>query len=113
MTFRASAALIAALLAAASASAQMHTGHTAGMDMASKPAASQEIHTAAGTVKKADPKAGKVTLEHGPVASLKWPAMTMAFKVKDAGLWKKLEDGRKVEVQFAQQGKDYVVTAVK
>jgi Cu(I)/Ag(I) efflux system periplasmic protein CusF len=47
------------------------------------------------------------------VASLKWPAMTMAFKVKDEGLWKKLEDGKKVEVEFAQQGKDYVITAVK
>jgi Cu(I)/Ag(I) efflux system periplasmic protein CusF len=113
MTFRSSTALIAAALAATSAFAQMHTGHTTGMDMGNKSVAGQQVHTAAGTVKKADPKAGKVTLEHGPVASLKWPAMTMAFKVKDEGLWKKLEDGKKVEVEFAQQGKDYVVTAVK
>lgn len=115
MTLRAYTALTAAVLAAGSVAAQMHshTGEMKGMDMGSKPVARQQLHTATGTVKKADPNSGKVTLEHGPVASLKWPAMTMAFKVKDEGLWKKLEEGKKVEVEFAQQGKDYVVTAVK
>jgi Cu(I)/Ag(I) efflux system periplasmic protein CusF len=115
MAFRTNTLLIAATLAATSVFAQMHTGDMKGMDMSKKPAAGarQQTHTTTATVKKADPKAGKVTLEHGPVTSLNWPAMTMAFKVKDEGLWKKLEDGRKVEVEFAQQGKDYVVTAVK
>ena len=115
MTFRASTVLIAAVLAATSAFAQVHTGHTMGMDMGKKSEAKarQQTHTAAGTVKKADPKAGKVTLEHGPVASLSWPDMTMAFKVSDKELWKKLDLGKKVEFEFAQQGNDYVVTAVK
>jgi Cu(I)/Ag(I) efflux system periplasmic protein CusF len=108
-------AFTAAMLAATSVFAQMHTGHTKGMDMSIKPVAQarQQTHTATGTVKKADEKAGKVTLEHGPVASLNWPAMTMAFKVNDKALWKKLENGNKVEVEFAQQGADYVVTGVK
>ena len=30
------------------------------------------------------PKAGTVSLSHGPVASLKWPAMTMEFKAANA-----------------------------
>lgn len=115
MILRASTALIATLLAATPVFAQMHAGHTSGMDMGRKAAAApgEQTHIAKGTVKKADPKAGKVTLDHGAVASLNWPAMTMAFKVKDAALWKKLEDGNKVEVEFAQQGADYVVTRVR
>ncbi|HXE50284.1 MAG TPA: copper-binding protein [Ramlibacter sp.] len=108
-------AFIATMLAAISVFAQTNTGDMKGMDMGAKPVAEakQQTHTATGTVKKADAKAGKVTLQHGPVASLNWPAMTMAFKVKDKALWPKLEDGKKVEIEFTKQGADYVVTGVK
>jgi len=41
-------------------------------------------------MKEADPAAGSVTLEHGPVKSLNWPAMTMRFMVKDRALLEKL-----------------------
>jgi hypothetical protein len=33
---------------------------------------------AEGTIKALDLQSGKITLAHGPVAELKWPAMTMA-----------------------------------
>ena len=115
MKLRTYTTFFAAMLAAISVFAQTNTGDMKGMDMSTKPVAGakQQTHTAIGTVKKADAKAGKVTLAHGPVASLNWPAMTMSFKVKDKALWKKLEDGKKVEVEFTKQGADYVVTAVK
>ena len=48
-------------------------------------------HVAKGTVKSIDAKAGTVTLDHEPVKSLKWPAMSMAFKVQDKALLEKLE----------------------
>ena len=70
-------------------------------------------HQATGTVKKVDPAKGVVTLAHEPVKSLKWPAMTMGFTVKDKALLDKLQPGKKVEFEFVQQGKDYVVTGVK
>jgi Cu(I)/Ag(I) efflux system protein CusF len=70
-------------------------------------------HQATGTVKKVDPGKGVVTLAHDPVKSLKWPAMTMGFTVKDKALLDKLQPGKKVEFQFVQQGKDYVITGVK
>ena len=70
-------------------------------------------HATDGTVKAADPKKGAVTLSHGPVASLGWPAMTMGFSVKDKGLFKKLVTGNKVHVEFQKQGSDYVITTVK
>jgi Cu(I)/Ag(I) efflux system protein CusF len=43
-----------------------------------------KTHKAVGTVKKVDQAAGRVTLAHEPIPSLKWPAMTMGFGVKDA-----------------------------
>jgi Cu(I)/Ag(I) efflux system protein CusF len=85
-----------------------------GMDMGKKPAAgAQATHNATGVVKKIDPKAGTVTLAHDPVKSLKWSAMTMGFTVKDKPLLDKLQPGKKVEFEFVQQGKDYVITTVK
>ena len=70
-------------------------------------------HKASATVKSADANAQVVTLDHAPVASLSWPAMTMSFKVKDKALLDKLAVGNKVEVEFVQQGGDYVITDVK
>lgn len=35
-----------------------------------------------GVIKKLDMKAGSVTLQHGPIAALSWPAMTMSFKAE-------------------------------
>ena len=70
-------------------------------------------HQATGVVKKVDAKAGTVTLAHDPVKSLNWPAMTMGFQVKDKALLEKLQAGKKVQFEFVQQGKDYVITGVK
>lgn len=70
-------------------------------------------HEAVGTVKSVDPAAGTVTLAHGPVKSLNWPAMTMGFTVKDKALFNKLSVGKKVDVEIVQQDSKYVITTVK
>lgn len=49
-----------------------------------------------GLVKKVDKAAGKVTLAHGPLTNLGMPAMTMAFRVKDAAWLDKLKEGDKI-----------------
>ena len=82
-----------------------------GMEMDKKPQGA--THKAVGVVKKIDTGKGTVTLEHGPVQSLNWQAMTMTFGVKDKSLFDKLTTNKKVEVEFVQQGSNYVVTAVK
>jgi len=86
-----------------------------GMDQKSmaKDDKSTKTHTAVGVVRKNDPKAGTVTIDHEPVKSLNWPAMSMAFKVKDKAMLDKLAVDKKVQVEFQQQGKDNVITAVK
>ena len=70
-------------------------------------------HKAVAVVKEVDAANGKVTLAHEAVKSLKWPAMTMGFTVKDKVLFERLTVDKKVNVEFKQQGSDYVVTAVK
>ena len=104
---------VATLLAAGVAFVQ--AGETKGAEpRASKsdkaPAAS---HKTVGVVKKIDPKADSVTLAHEPVKSLSWPSMTMAFQVRDKAMLDRFAEGKKVEVEFQQQGKDYVITSVK
>ena len=66
------------LLPQAAFSADEHAGH-----MAMSQAAS-EAPLADGTIKKIDRAAGKVTIAHGPLVNLAMPAMTMAFRVKEA-----------------------------
>src|SRR5258707_15323304 len=83
------------------------------MDMSKKPAASMPAadkhttHMAKGVVKKIDPKTGIVTVAHGPVKSMNWPAMTMAFKVKDMALLDNFAAGKEVEFEFAKDGNSY------
>lgn len=72
-----------------------------------------QAHKASGTVTKVDQANSKVTIAHGPVQSLKWPAMTMSFVVKDKVLFGRLGSGKKVEFEFVQQGRDYVITSAK
>ena len=70
-------------------------------------------YKASGVVKKVDAAKSTATIAHGPVKDLNWPAMTMAFKVKDKALLDKLGVDRKVDFVLAQEGRDYVITAVQ
>lgn len=71
------------------------------------------VHRTSAVVKEVDAAKGRVTLAHGAVTSLNWPAMTMGFSVKNKALLDKLAAGKKVDVEFTQQGGDYVITSVK
>lgn len=105
---------IAITIPAAAALAQQKMDDMKSMPMENKAAAADKIiHKATATVKKVNAQNGVVTLAHGPVNSLNWPAMEMGFKVKDKALLKKLGEGKKVNVEFVQEGNDYVVTSVK
>jgi Cu(I)/Ag(I) efflux system protein CusF len=80
---------------------------------AALPVLAQTAHKASGTVTKVDAAKQRVTIKHGPVESLKWPGMTMGFAVKDKATLDKLAKDNKVEFEFVEQGKDYVITSVK
>lgn len=107
---------IAALAFAPLAHAQ--ADHMKGMDMgghgmdSAKPAAA-ESHHASGVVKSVNAEKGTVTIAHGAVETLKWPAMTMTFKAKDRKVLDTLKPGQKIDFEFVQEGKAYIVTRVK
>ena len=70
-------------------------------------------HKAEGTVDSIDTKNGTLSLRHGPVATLKWPAMTMEFKAANASLLNGLEPGQAVRFEFVErQPGDFVVTSI-
>ena len=84
-----------------------------GMDMGKDKQSEAKVHKGAGTVKKVDPASGKVTIAHGPIPTMKWPAMNMTFTVKDKALLGKLSQDKKVEFEFVERGSDYLITSVK
>lgn len=93
------------------------SGGMKGMDMKDMDMKGMEnkgtVHKATGVVTKVDPARNRVTIKHEPVQSMKWPAMTMAFTVKDKAMLERMPNDQKIEFEFVQQGREYVVTAVK
>ena len=107
-------ALVAALSLAAPALLHAQSDAMRSMNMKDAGAKTEvKTHKGTGTVKKVDAAAGRVTLAHGPIPSLKWPAMTMGFAVKDKSLLGKLAPEKKVEFEFVQQGSNYIITSAK
>lgn len=76
-------------------------------------AAAIDAITGTGVVRNVDAAHGKVTLQHEPIERLGWPAMTMAFQVRDAKLLEGLAPGKKVRFAFVRQGPAYVITAIE
>ena len=113
---------IAAALFAFAPLAVAQSGGMKGMDMKDMPMkdmpmkkgeAKGTVHKATGVVTRVDAAKNRVTIKHEPVATLNWPTMTMGFAVKDKALMQKLTKDKKVEFEFTQEGKEFVVTAVK
>ena len=73
-------------------------------------------HRGTGTVTSVDSTQGTVTLEHGPIPSLKWPPMTMKFAAgKKSGL-ERLKAGDTVRFELRGKpgpGGDYVIERIE
>ena len=88
-------------------------GHSAHGSQATPAAGTATTHAAEGTVESVDSKAGSVSITHGPVATLKWPGMTMEFKIKDPALLQGMKAGAKISFEFAEQAPgEWVVVRV-
>ena len=66
-----------------------------------------------GEVKKIDLKAQTVTIKHGEISNLSMPAMTMAFRAKDAALLKDLKVGDKLRFHAEDEHGTLIVTALE
>ncbi|TRZ99037.1 MAG: efflux RND transporter periplasmic adaptor subunit [Rhodocyclaceae bacterium] len=67
------------------------------------PAAKGASHQAEGKIEAIDAKAGTVSIAHGPVASLKWPGMTMDFTLANSALIGTLKPGATVAFTFIER----------
>jgi len=71
-----------------------------GMQEGAKPTVS---HQAVGTLDGVDAKAGTVMVTHEPVASLKWPTMTMEFVPANSALFADVKPGSAISFEFVER----------
>jgi Cu(I)/Ag(I) efflux system protein CusF len=103
-------ALIGALTLAA-------TGAAAADDMSNMPgmsAAPVARHgKGVGVIEAIDARAGTLTIQHGPIPAVSWPAMTMTFRAKPANLLAGLKVGQTIGFDTTVRGTTADVTAVR
>ena len=64
-----------------------------------------------GVITAVDPRAGKVTIKHGPIPTVGWPAMTMTFRTSPA-LLGTVRAGQTVAFTVRTRGMDAEVIAL-
>ncbi|GAC1527258.1 MAG: hypothetical protein NVS2B4_04500 [Ramlibacter sp.] len=88
---------------ASSASAPMPAMHA--------PTAAKGAYTAQGKVESVEPDS--ITISHGPVPELKWPAMTMGFGKPDPKAFSEIKPGDTVRFEFKQSPGGYDLVTVQ
>ena len=84
-----------------------------GMKMEAGKSSEGKVHKGQGTVNRIDEKTGKINIAHGPIASLKWSAMTMDFQVKDGTVLKGVAPGQTIEFDLVQAGPgQFIITRI-
>lgn len=81
-----------------------------GSNGAEVPAAASEVYSASGKLTAI--AADEVTIAHGPVEGLGWPAMTMSFKAASAEMLSGVSVGDQVSFSFSQDGGAYMLTSM-
>jgi Cu(I)/Ag(I) efflux system protein CusF len=66
-----------------------------------------------GVIEAIDAQAGALTIQHGPIPAVGWPAMTMTFKAKPAKLLTGLKVGETINFDTTVRGASAEVTAVR
>lgn len=75
-------------------------------------AADEAVHAGRGTIKSIDSGQGTLRLEHEPIASLKWPKMTMNFRAHDPALLHDLKPDTEVEFELMKFGSRYEIVKI-
>lgn len=101
---------LAAALAVSGAAVAQTAGHDGHPGHVAEAPAGQTSAEVVGQVKAIDMKNGKVTIHHGPIQSLGWPAMTMTFPANPE-LLKAVKVGQ--NVKFTLQPPANEVTAIQ
>jgi Cu(I)/Ag(I) efflux system membrane fusion protein len=73
--------------------------------------ATPQVHHGVGKVEKVN--AESVTLSHGPIETMHWPAMTMEFLDPPAGLPANVRTGETVDFAFVQSDRGFVLRSIE
>lgn len=71
----------------------------------------RQVVQGTGVVKSVDPDKGSITIAHEAIPALKWPAMTMPFKV-DRQLALTVKPGQRVTFELVANGMGGTITKV-
>lgn len=93
------------------AALQSNTAYAA--DSAHTDAKHSQAIAGQGTVISVKPAASKITLKHEAIPVIDWPAMTMAFDVKNKAQLTKLKKGDQVEFTLVPNGDEYLIQDIK
>lgn len=74
--------------------------------------AQASTHAGHGTINTVDAAGGKANITHDPIKSLKWPKMTMDFRVDDPALLKDLKPGTEVDFELAKKEGGYRIVTI-
>lgn len=74
--------------------------------------AAAEHGSTTGIITAIDPAAKAITIDHGPVPALDWPAMTMSFHAPGIDL-SGFEPGDRVSFEFSASGMTATITALE
>ncbi len=95
---------------APAAPASATTGDMAATTMA--PAEAGKSGVGSGVITAIDAAAGAVTIDHGPIPGVGWPAMTMSFKAAQAVV-AKAKVGERIQFDVMVRGRESEVTAIR
>jgi len=103
-----------ALLAAACSPPATQEAKTDDMNMSepATPAAAGPI-TSTGTVTQVDAAAGTITINHGAIEAVSWPAMTMQFTAENPAILQGIAVGDTVSFELKSATETSVVTSVQ
>ncbi|MBX9745507.1 MAG: copper-binding protein [Hyphomonadaceae bacterium] len=69
--------------------------------------------TGAGTVTQVDAAAGTITINHGAIAAISWPAMSMQFTAENPAILQGIAVGDTVSFELKSATETSVVTSVQ
>ncbi len=103
------AALILTAVATATAAPEKGMADMKGMSM---PASATKTGKGVGVITEIDAKESTLTIKHGAIPSLGWPAMTMGFHAKSPAMLKDLKVGQKIGFDARQSSGLPEITAI-
>jgi Cu/Ag efflux protein CusF len=105
--------VLAAALALAAGPLAAQPDHSDHHGAGAKLAQAAPAKLAEGEVRRVDREAKKITIKHGPIASIDMPPMTMVFQVKDPKMLEQVKAGDRIKFDAAKVGDNYVVTKIE